>query len=246
MNLIYLIRSVLMTFVFLGSTVFFSICALLNFMTFNAKKVYDQIITNWARFACFIFNVKVNLHNPENIPQQGCVFLFNHSSFFDIFALAGAIPDVRFGAKIELFSIPLFGFAMKTAGTLPIARGSREEVFKVYSAARGRIQNQEKFALAPEGGRFYGENLSPFKAGPFVFAITSKAVIAPLIIKGAYEVLPKNKFISNRDRWSREIEIYFLKPHSVEGFTNENRGELQRIVYDQMNAKWTENERIKI
>lgn len=239
MKLIFLIRSILMTFIFVVLTIFFSICGILNFLTFNNKKLHDKIISNWARLVCLIFNVKVVLHNPENIPQQGCVFLFNHTSFFDIFALAGSIPDVRFGAKIELFSIPLFGAAMKSAGTLPIARGSREEVFKVYSSARPRIQNNEKFALSPEGGRFYGENLSSFKAGPFVFAITSGAVIAPLIIKGAYEVMPKNKMLSNTDRWQRVIDIYFLKPHSVEGYTNENRQELQKIVYDQMNSKWT-------
>jgi 1-acyl-sn-glycerol-3-phosphate acyltransferase len=239
MKLIFLIRSIIMTFVFVVLTIFFSVCGISNFLIFNSKKIHDKIISNWARLVCFIFNVKVVLHNPENIPQQGCVFLFNHSSFFDVFALAGAIPDVRFGAKIELFSIPIFGSAMKSAGTLPIARGSREEVFKVYSEARPRIQNNEKFALSPEGGRFYGENLSSFKAGPFVFAITSGAAIAPLIIKGAYEVLPKSKLISNTDRWQRVIDVYFLKPHSVDGYTNDSRHELQKIVYEQMNAKWT-------
>ena len=239
MKIIFFIRSVLMTFVFILGTIFFSILGIINGLIFKRKKAQDIIISNWAFFACRIFNVKVNVHNPENVPKQGCVFLFNHSSFFDIFALASVIPDVRFGAKIELFSIPIFGSAMKSSGTLPIARGSREEVFKVYDEARGRLQNNEKFALSPEGGRFYGENLSPFKAGPFIFAITSGAMIAPVIIKGAYEVLPKNKFISNADSWSREVDLYFLKPHSVENYTNDNRQELQKIIYGQMNAKWT-------
>ncbi len=229
-----------MTVVFIFGTIFFSIVGILNGLILNHKKLQDNIISNWARFACSIFNVKVNVHNFENIPQQGCVFLFNHSSFFDIFALASTIPDVRFGAKIELFSIPIFGLAMKSSGTLPIARGSREEVFKVYSEARFRLQNNEKFALSPEGGRFYGENLFPFKAGPFIFAISSGAIIAPVIIKGAYEVLPKKRFISNTDCWRREIDLYFLKPHSVEGYSNDNRQELQKIIYAQMNEKWTE------
>jgi 1-acyl-sn-glycerol-3-phosphate acyltransferase len=240
MKVFFFIRSVVMTIVFILSTIFFSVIGILNGFILNHKKLQDLIISSWARFACFIFNVKVNVYNTENRPQQGCVFLFNHSSFFDIFALASAIPEVRFGAKIELFSIPIFGSAMKSSGTLPIARGSREEVFKVYSDARVRLQNNEKFALSPEGGRFYGENLFPFKAGPFIFAISSGAIIAPIIIKGAYEVLPKNKFISNTDCWRREIDLYFLKPHSVEGYANENRQQLQKIVYDQMNAKWIE------
>jgi 1-acyl-sn-glycerol-3-phosphate acyltransferase len=240
MKIIFTLRSIAMTFVFILVTMFLSTCGVINFLTFNNKKVHDEIISKWARLTCFIFNIKIKMHNPENIPSTGCVFLFNHSSFFDIFALASLIPDVRFGAKIELFSIPLFGSAMKSAGTLPIARGSREEVFKVYSEARVRIQNDEKFALSPEGGRFMGENLSPFKSGPFIFAITSGAMVAPIIIKGAYEALPKNKVLTNTDQWSRVIDVYFLKPHSVEGYSNDNRQELQKIVYDQMNSKWTE------
>lgn len=237
--MIYITRSILMTFVFIAQTLFFSVLGILNGVFIRNKKWQDWVISTWAEITCILFNVKINIHNPENAPQQGCVYLFNHSSFFDIFALASTIKDVRFGAKIELFSIPIFGAAMKSSGTLPIARGSREEVFKVYSEARVRLQNNEKFALSPEGGRFYGENLAPFKAGPFVFAISSGAMVAPLIIKGAYEVLPKKNFIANADRWRREIDLYFLKPHSVEGYTNDNRQELQKIVYGQMNAKWT-------
>jgi 1-acyl-sn-glycerol-3-phosphate acyltransferase len=238
MKMLFFVRSVVMTFFFILETIFLSILGIFNGLLFRNKKWQDIIISTWARLACVLFNVKLIIHNPENIPNQGCIYLFNHSSFFDIFALAATIKDVRFGAKIELFSIPIFGAAMKSSGTLPIARGSREEVFKVYSEARIRIQNNEKFALSPEGGRFYGENLSSFKAGPFVFAISSGALIAPVIIKGAYEVLPKNEIFANADRWQRQIDIYFLPPQSVNGYTNDSRHELQKIIYDQMNAKW--------
>lgn len=243
MKIFFIMRSLVMTIVFAISTMFFSICAVLNSLTFNNRKWYDVIISTWAQFACFIFNVKVKLHDTQHIPDAGAVFLFNHSSFFDVFALAGAVPEIRFGAKIELFSIPFFGAATKRVGTLPIARGSREEVFKVYSEARPRIKNKEKFGLSPEGGRFYGPNLFPFKAGPFIFAITSGAVLVPVIIKGAYECLPKSRMLANTDRWERHIDIYFMKPISVEGYTNETRQDLQKMVYEVMNAKWTESEK---
>lgn len=238
MKLLFTFRSILMTGLFILITAFLSLCGVLNFLTLNHRKLHDFIISSWARLVCFIFNVKLRVHHPENIPHTGSVFLFNHSSFFDIFALAAVVPDIRFGAKVELFNIPLFGSAMKSAGTLPIARGSREEVFKVYSAARERIEKNEKFALSPEGGRFYGETLSPFKSGPFIFAITSGALIVPVIIKGAYEVLPMKKIWANSDRWSRTIDIYFLNPHSVRNYNNDNRQELQKVIYDQMNSKW--------
>lgn len=241
MKIIFMIRSLVMTLIFVILTVFLSICGILTNIIFNNKKYDDKIIDIWAGLSCSLFNVKVKVHNPENIPKTGAVILFNHSSFFDVFALAAAIPHIRFGAKVELFKIPFFGYAMKRAGTLPIARGSREEVFKVYTEAKPRIQNNECFALSPEGGRFRGENLFPFKAGPFIFAISSGAAVAPVVIKGAYETLPKSSWLANKDRWQRDVNLYFLKPISVENYTNENRQELQKIVYEQMNSVWTDH-----
>ena len=205
---------------------------------FNSKKIDDGIIGAWAKTTCFLFNAKVILKNPEKIPQEGCLLLFNHSSFFDIFALAGQLSEIRFGAKLELFSIPVFGPAMRRTGTLPITRNNRQETLKVYSMAQGRFATGEKFALSPEGGRFHGENLSPFKAGPFLFAMSSEVPICPVVIHGAYETLPKGAIFANSDRWSRTIVLEILDPVSTKGYTVEDRSELQNIVYEKMNAAW--------
>ena len=238
LKLFFMLRSVLSTMLFLISTVLISIVVITIIYLFNKKSRVDVMVKLWSNLTCWLFNVKVNVHNKENILKTGCLYLFNHSSFFDIFALAAAIPHVRFGAKIELFKIPFFGMAIKKAGTLPISRGSRDEVFKVYNQAQSRLQNNECFALAPEGGRFYGKKLSPFKAGPFVFAIDAGAAIVPVIIKGAYECLPKKNFLANTDRWKRQIDIYFLDSISVKNLTYDDRQSLQRTVYDQMNPIW--------
>ncbi len=216
----------------------FSVFGILNSILLSNKKNDDWIIATWAKIACKIFNVKVRVHNKHKIPQRGCLFLFNHSSFFDIFAFCSVLSDVRFGAKIELFSIPFFGYAMKKAGTLPIARGSREDVFQVYREAIPRLQNHERFALSAEGGRFYGEHLSPFKSGPFIFALSSQAQIAPVIISGAYETLSKSDFLANKNQWQSVINLYFLDPVSVDGKNLEDRQQLQKEVYQKMDEAW--------
>jgi 1-acyl-sn-glycerol-3-phosphate acyltransferase len=238
MKIVFMFRSLLSTFIFIPFTVVFSILGILLNITFNKKEYDDWVIATWANVACWLFNVKVKAHNIQKIPQEGCLFLFNHSSFFDIFAICSIIPDVRFGAKSELFSIPFFGYAMKRAGTLPIARGNREEVFNVYRQAIPRIKNNEKFALSAEGGRFYGEDLAPFKAGPIVFALSAHAKIVPLVITGAYETLPKTSFLANAQQWRSEIHIYFLEAHLVNHLQLEDRQELQQKIYRQMNSVW--------
>lgn len=234
-----LIRSILMTIFFLLHTVLYSIVGFVLNLTLNSKKVDDVVISSWAQLTCWSFGVTVKVHGLEKVPAEGCLFLFNHSSFFDIFALAGSFKYLRFGAKIELFKIPFFGPAMRRAGTLPIARNNREEVFKIYEEARPRFLAGEKFALSPEGGRFYGENLAPFKAGPFVFAMSGGVPLLPVVVIGAYQALPKTSFLTNWDKWIRHVDIYVLDPVSTKEFTTEKRHELQKIVYEKMNPVWT-------
>ena len=141
------------------------------------------------------------------------------------------------GAKAELFKIPIFAQAMRMMGTLPIARQSREEVYKVYDEAKERLKIQS-FALSPEGGRFYGPQLSPFKAGPFIFAMSAEALIVPVVILGAYECLPKGNIIPNKDKASRTIEVHILKAISSVGYQPSTRQKLQAEVYAAMNPLW--------
>ncbi len=243
MILICMSRSIFMTFFFLIHTVFFSSIGFVFNLLLNSKKIDDQIISSWARLTCWSFGVKVNVHNAEQIPQEGCLFLFNHSSYFDIFALAASFKNIRFGAKTELFKIPFFGPAMRRAGTLPIARNNREEVFKIYEEAKMRFMAGAKFALSPEGGRFYGDNLAPFKAGPFVFAMSGGVPLLPVVIIGAYEVLPASSFLTNWRRWKTQIDIYVLDPVSTKNYKTDERNILQKIVYDQMNPIWTKSKK---
>lgn len=162
--------------------------------------------------------------------------MFNHSSFFDVFAMVTGIPSFRFGAKIELFSIPIFGAAMRRVGVLPIARQRREEVFKLYEGTVGRIRMGEKIALAPEGTRQADEKiLGSFKAGPFVLAINSQCPVVPVIIRNAGSVLGKKSIIPNWRHWTQKIEIQILEPITTIGLSLDDRPLLQEKTRAIMN-----------
>lgn len=197
---------------------------------FNNRKLEDHIVEFWTRNCCRMFGVKVVVKGLENRPEGGFLYVFNHTSFFDIFAMNGWLGSFRFGAKIELFKIPVFGAGMRRAGILPIARNRRDEVFKVYQAAEARIRAGERFALAPEGTRQESETLGSFKSGPFIFAINAKAPIVPVIVKGAAAIMPKGSFLPNWGVWSRTITLEVLPPISPEGYSLEERPVLQEKV----------------
>lgn len=240
MKIIWWWRSALMTLLIPIWVILFGSSSIAFHILFHNRKIDNFHIRLWARLNCWMFGIKVKVLGAENIPDEGCLFLFNHTSFFDIFAIAGYITDLRFGAKAELFKIPIFAQSMRLMGTIPIARQNRNEVYKVYEEAKVRFKNKEKFALSPEGGRFYGPHLAPFKAGPFMFAMSASVPLVPLVIVGAHECLPKGEIITNKNRRTREIQIHILKPISTVGYAQENRQELQAKVYAAMDPIWSE------
>lgn len=243
MKLLILLRAIGATLLFPFTVIAIGPVAILAHYILDSRRFDDAVISFWARLCCRMSGVEVIVTGRENIPSSGCLFLFNHTSFFDVFALAGYIRQIRFGAKAELFKIPIFSHAMRAVGTLPIARNNREEVYKVYEEAKRRFAQGEQFALSPEGGRFYGAELSPFKAGPFVFAMSAGVPVVPVVITGAYEALPKGAFLFNKDHWRHQIHIQILKPVETRSFSEERRRELQQIVYQRMNAVWCESQK---
>jgi 1-acyl-sn-glycerol-3-phosphate acyltransferase len=238
MKILAFARSILVTLLFPLTIIVMGPVAIVGHLIFNSKKIDDDTIMAWASFCCWMSGVSVEIVGAENIPNKPCLFLFNHSSFFDVFALAGYIRGIRFGAKAELFKIPVFGQAIKILGTLPIARANRQEVYKIYEEAKSRFEHGEMFALSPEGGRFHGIELAPFKAGPFVFAMSAQVPIVPIVIIGAYEALPKKQILFNKDSWTTKIQLHVLKPIETKDFNSETRSDLQKIVYERMNEVW--------
>ncbi|MFM6927243.1 MAG: lysophospholipid acyltransferase family protein [Bdellovibrio sp.] len=227
-------RSLLAVIYLIISTFLVSTSIVIANILFNNRKIEDQIVYMWTRPLCWVFGVKVVVKGLENRPKGGYIYVFNHTSFFDIFAMSGWLGSFRFGAKIELFKIPIFGMAMRRAGILPIARHRREEVFKVYKAAEERVARGERFALAPEGTRQKTEQLGSFKSGPFVLAINAKAPIVPVVIKGAAAIMPKGHWIPNWGVWSRTITLEVLPAVDVTEYTIENRPQLQERVRNMM------------
>ncbi len=192
----------------------------------------------WGQIACWLFGVEVVVHGKDRWKREsGGVVLFNHTSFFDIFAMVGFLPDMRFGAKIELFKIPIFGSAMKKVGILPIDRERRDKVFEIYQQAVERLTSGEKIALAPEGKRTSNpDQLAEFKSGPFIFALQSRVDLIPVVIKGAYRIYPKGQWLPNTDQFSSTIHLHVLEPVPTNIEVQEKRTELQNLIRTRMQS----------
>lgn len=223
-----------------AAVITFVMCFVIPFaaVVIKSRKLVDWLIVwGWSVPLVKGAGVRVDVRGAEYVKQshKGFLIVFNHSSLWDIPVLYGYFPrPFRFGAKVELFKIPLFGPAMRVCGVLPIDRRNRNKVMKVYDEAIARVNNGECFALAPEGTRQDATTLGKFKRGPFEFAINAQMDIVPVIIAGALKVLPKGSIFINLGRIRRKVILEILPPVNAAEYTMETVDDLQDKVFAMM------------
>ncbi len=244
MRVLYWLRSLFATVCFVVLTGFFSTFALVCLSVYKSIALGDWVLVTWGRLALRIYNVKLLVEGTENIPANGCLFVFNHSSDFDILAIvAGIEKSARFGAKIELFSIPFFGAAMRIMGVLPITRSERGKVLKLYDESIARVLKGESFFLAAEGTRQPTAGVGEkFKSGPFIFAINGQFPLVPVVLYGVRDCLAKGDFIACTQHWQYTIRLRILPPISTLGLTEDDRGRLKADVREMMVKAYQELE----
>ena len=193
------------------------------------NSIYARAVRMWARSITRAAGVRVVVHGRERVhSEHGAVFVANHVSWFDIFALAGEVPWCSFVAKVELRKIPVFGWAADCAGIVFLERENRKQAFASYEQAAKEVRRGRAIIVCPEGTRGRDYHLRPFKKGPFVLAIASQTPVIPTVVHGTIEIMPKGSF------WIRsgQVDIHFLEPISTEGYDYEHRTAL-------MEATWT-------
>jgi 1-acyl-sn-glycerol-3-phosphate acyltransferase len=228
MRLLLVTLTTLVTTVVLTLTV--SIARLLG-VPQGPRSIYAWSLRSWARSVNWAAGVRVRIHGRELLETgKGAVFISNHVSWFDIFALAAEVPWSSFIAKAELRRIPLWGFAAESAGVVFLDRDNRKQAFERYKVAAAEVQRGRTIIVCPEGTRGHDYHLRPFKKGPFVLAIASQSLIVPTIVYGTREIMPKG---SLRIR-SGTVDLHFLTPVPTEGLTYDDRSELMSVVWNRM------------
>ena len=132
----------------------------------------------------------------------GVVLAMNHLSWFDPLAAAHFANDhgrpARFLAKAELFKVPIFGSIIKSAGQIPVSRGSADAVTSLHAAIKA-INAGECVVIYPEGTLTRDPALWPMssKTGVARVALTTGCPVIPAAqwgpqnIIGTYSKVPK-------------------------------------------------------
>lgn len=175
----------------LAASVFYGLAVMIVATFSSTTGLIDRLIRQWARIIVRAAGIDLGGDGIERIdPSRRYILIANHYSYLDIPCILAAIPQpIRFMAKISLFKIPIFGWALGKAGFIPIDRKNRRTAVKSFDLAAERIRRGNTIVIFPEEGRTRTREMRPFQRGAFLLAIKSELPILPLAIDGTYNVL---------------------------------------------------------
>jgi 1-acyl-sn-glycerol-3-phosphate acyltransferase len=186
-----MLRTIWVAVVALVVTIPLATCVMLIAFIRSTSPWIDRIIRVWARALVRAAGIDLRTERMETVDRaQRYILVANHYSYFDIPAIIAAVPQpIRFMAKISLFKIPIFGWALGRAGFIPIDRKNRRTAVKSFDLAAERIRKGNTIVVFPEEGRSRNRQMRPFQRGGFLLALKSELPILPLAIDGTYDVL---------------------------------------------------------
>jgi 1-acyl-sn-glycerol-3-phosphate acyltransferase len=186
-----MLRTIWVAFVAFVDTIIFSTSVLAIAAVRSTSRIIDPLIRLWATILVKAAGIDLHSEGTELVDRhQRYILIANHSSYFDIPCLLAAIPQpIRFMAKISLFKIPIFGWALGRSGFIPIDRKNRRTAVKSFEMAVDRIRKGNTIVVFPEEGRSRTRQMRPFQRGGFLLAIRSGLPILPVAIDGTYDVM---------------------------------------------------------
>ena len=228
-----MMRSVLLNAFIAVHTILLCIWGLfLSLFDKSGKLVHTHCAVPWAKTILYVCGIKVTvkgLHQVDNLAPR--IYLSNHQSAFDIFALLAFLPvHFKFVLKEELMKIPLLGPTMRGAGYIGIARDDARRALKSMQQAADKIRNGASVVIFPEGTRSLDGRIQAFMPGAFHLAIRCGCDIVPVTIDGSSKIMSKGSLRINKVACTMQIG----KPIAVKGYSKKEMGRLMDEVRETM------------
>ena len=140
---------------------------------------------------------RLRVEGPGRIPKRGpAIVACNHLSYLDPLTNGCAVIDAgrrpRYLAKQELFDVFLLGRAMKGAGQIPVARGTRDVT--PLLKAKEALDRGEVVVIYPEGTVTSRQDHLPMqgRTGTVRLSLMSGVPITPVASWGSQAVWQKS------------------------------------------------------
>lgn len=163
---------------------------------------------------------KLRVRNFENVPTDtGFILCANHVSKIDYLYIASAFSKDRYKhlccmAKKELFrNDPFSRKLIKSAGMVPVDRSGIN--MKTMNSLCEKLHENWGVVIHPEGTRSADGIFREMKSGASVLAIDAGVPIVPVYVKGAYDILPRDRKMMRFFDWKHmkklKVDVNFGK-----------------------------------
>lgn len=167
---------------------------------------------------------RVHAEGKEKLRHGGpFVLVVNHQSFADLIAMCFLDHPTKYLGKASAFDVPVFGWALRIAGEVPVVRGDRDSGRAALERLGTWLDRGVSVALFPEGTRTETGEIGPFKAGAFKLAIAHRRPIVPIVLSGARALLPKGSLVFEQ---RADVRVRVLDPIPTGGYTVDDAGRL--------------------
>lgn len=204
-----------------------------------------KLIKWWSKKLLHHFGIQVVMYG--NIPDKqlsNTMFLANHISWADIYALNSSIP-LQFIAKSDINNWPILGYLVRKSGTIFINRNSRKDTSRIVDTTTKHLLAGANIGFFPEGTTSDGTTLLRFKSSIVQAAINAKSTIYPVAIRYpmpdgkvnidiayAGETTMGEAMMGALKQKTSIVELHFLTPISPIA----NRQTLSKIAFDAISS----------
>ena len=154
-----------------------TLLVLFPFLSANSKNDHIQ---RWSKRLLKIFGVELQINHANLLPQSSYLLASNHVSWLDIHAI-NAFKPIRFVAKSEVASWPIFGWMAKQLGTVFIKRDSTRHARQVVDGVATILKTQS-ICIFPEGTSTIGKSVQLFKPNLFEAAAVSEVPVCAMAL----------------------------------------------------------------
>lgn len=194
----------------------------------RSGKMTRAVASLWGRWICQWNGIRVEVLGLEHIdPGQARIFVANHQSYFDIFALSGFLPmQMIWVAKASLFRIPFVGWTMSAAGYVRVERKDRRKAYQSFLATVEKLTSGFSIVIFPEGTRSPDGKIGEFKKGGQLLAVRSKTPMIPVTIIGSGKIIKKGGVAVNPGT----IKVILSPPITVNELSGGEKDEILNVI----------------
>jgi 1-acyl-sn-glycerol-3-phosphate acyltransferase len=207
------------------------IVVLFTFLFDKNRKIVHLHSCMWGLSHCWLSPWwKIHYSGCENVKRdKPYIIVSNHQAMLDICLMYKIPRCFKWVSKKEAVRLPFVGQALLMHRDILIRRGEGASVKRMIREAQHYLKDNICVTIFPEGTRSKDGQVHEFKEGAFMLARLTKTAILPVVIDGAYDVIPKNSYAVKR---KQDFYIKVLPEIPVEEVTKTPVKDLAAKLHD--------------